>query len=96
MPQLHFAKKNRAPVQVEMGANLMQALLGAQVPVASSCNGDGVCAKCRIQILSGIKNLSAPGEVETFLKQKYSLRSDTRISCQTEVLGDIEINTPYW
>lgn len=95
MPEISFAK-NRAPVQVELGANLMQALLASGLPVASSCNGDGVCAKCRINILRGAENLSPENDTEIFLKEKNKLTSAQRISCQTQVLGDVQVDATYW
>lgn len=96
MPTIRFSKKNRADLSVELGANLMKALLEAQVPVASSCHGDGVCAKCRIQVTDGEKNLSQPNETEIFLKEKFQLKAGQRISCQVTLLGDVEIDATYW
>ena len=63
---------------------------------ASSCHGDGVCAKCRIKIVHGLENLSPPNETEIFLVEKFQIAKDDRISCQTNVLGDLEITTGYW
>lgn len=74
----------------------MQSLLDAGIPVASSCNGDGVCAKCKIAIIQGTENLSIENEVEIFLKQKFDMAKNFRISCQTQVNGDITIDTTYW
>lgn len=74
----------------------MQALLAHGLPVASSCNGDGICGKCRIQILSGAENLSAPTDLEEILRDKYRLDKNERISCQTQILGEIRIDTRYW
>lgn len=88
--------KTQRPLDVEIGQTLMQALLAHGLPVASSCNGDGICGKCRIQILSGAENLSARTELEEILKDKYKLDKNERISCQTQVLGDIRIDTRYW
>ncbi|MGZ3768789.1 MAG: 2Fe-2S iron-sulfur cluster-binding protein [Bdellovibrio sp.] len=95
MPLISF-KKNRAPITVPFEVNLMEALLEAGVPVASSCNGDGVCAKCKIIVVEGKNNLSKENETEIFLKQKFSLSADQRISCQTKVTGDITIDATYW
>lgn len=95
MPLISF-KKNRTPLEVLKGDNLMDCLLKAGVPVASSCNGDGVCAKCKINIISGSENLSSENETETFLKEKNNIPKDQRISCQTNVYGDITIDTAYW
>ncbi len=96
MPWISFAKKHRPAIQVIPGANLMKSLLGAEVPVASSCNGDGVCAKCRLTITVGEKNLSAPNDTEKFLKEKFQLKAHQRISCQTFVLDDVEVDAGYW
>lgn len=74
----------------------MTSLLDADIPVASSCNGDGVCAKCKVTIIEGAENLSIENEIENFLKQKISIPAHTRISCQTIVNGDITIDTTYW
>lgn len=95
MPQIHFVK-NRPSLTVLPGANLMQALLQGGIPVASSCKGEGVCSKCRIQIVKGAENLSAPTVDEEFLKAKNQIGKDFRISCQTQVLGDVTLDTPYW
>lgn len=95
MPLISF-KKNRTPLTVEPGANLMKALLDGGLPVASSCGGDGVCAKCKIQILEGEQNLSSANETEKFLKESKGIPAGQRISCQCEVLGDITVDTTYW
>ncbi|MFS4459298.1 2Fe-2S iron-sulfur cluster-binding protein [Bdellovibrio sp. HCB2-146] len=95
MAKISF-QKAKPPIEVETGANLMKSLLGAGLPVASSCDGDGVCAKCRIQILEGRENLSPETELELFLKEKNKIAKDMRISCQTAVNGDIKVDATYW
>lgn len=95
MPKIHFVK-NRPSLEVEAGANLMQSLLAAGLPVASSCHGDGVCAKCRIQIVDGLQNLSKINDLEHTLRDRNRLASDQRISCQSFVMGDITVDTAYW
>lgn len=79
-----------------MGANLMKSLLDAGIPVASSCNGDGVCAKCKVVIVDGVNNLSSETDIEIFLKQKFAIPHNFRISCQVQVNGDITIDATYW
>jgi len=96
MPIISFSKVNRASLQVDPGENLMQTLLKAGVPVASSCHGDGICAKCRLQVVKGFENLSAPNDTELFLREKFKLNKDQRISCQSFINGDIEIDASYW
>lgn len=95
MPRISFVK-SKASLEVELGANLMQALLKGGLPVASSCKGDGVCCKCGIQILKGEQNLSPRNERETELAERNHLHDNVRVSCQTQVLGDITVDTGYW
>lgn len=95
MPQI-VLHKSRTKIEVPVGANLMESLVSQGVPVASSCAGDGVCGKCRLQILKGEKNLTPPNETEIFLAETNDLRANERISCQTQVLGDIEVDASYW
>lgn len=95
MPVIRFVK-NIAPLEVESGAVLMQALLAAGLPVASSCHGDGVCAKCRVVVIAGSENLSRIESVEQMLRDRLKIPKDVRISCQTKVLGDVTIDTSYW
>lgn len=95
MPKISFTKQ-RAPIEVSMGANLMQSLLEAGIPVASSCFGDGVCGKCRLDVTAGMEHLAAAGETERFLIQTKNLTANQRISCQTTVMGDITVDASYW
>jgi 2Fe-2S ferredoxin len=95
MPKIEFIK-NRPPLVVEKGANLMKALLESGIPVASSCHGQGVCSKCRIQIIAGGEHLSSETEFERTLRQRLHIKPEFRISCQTQVLGDIVIDASYW
>lgn len=95
MPKIKFVK-NKPEIEVPAGANLMRALLKAGLPVASSCNGDGVCSKCRIKIIEGQKNLSEPNDTELILKEQNSISKELRISCQVEVLGDVTVDAGYW
>jgi 2Fe-2S ferredoxin len=95
MPRIKFVK-NKPDLNVPERSNLMRVLLEADLPVASSCDGEGVCAKCRLKIISGMENLSAPNDTELILKEQNSLSKDVRISCQVEVLGDVTVDASYW
>jgi ferredoxin, 2Fe-2S len=89
-------KKSGLKIQTEVGKTLMKALLDSGVPVASSCNGDGVCSKCRLQVIGNDSGLSRVSEVEAFLKEKFQIKVQERISCQALVLGDVEVDATYW
>lgn len=74
----------------------MKSLLDAGLPVASSCDGEGVCAKCKIIVVAGNEYLSPENETESFLKETNSIPSGIRISCQVQVFGDITVDASYW
>lgn len=95
MPTIEFRKTHK-PIEVQHGANLMKALQNAKIPVASSCNGDGVCCKCIVTVLRGMENLSGQNDVEVFLKEKNELDKLVRVSCQVHIFGDILIDAGYW
>lgn len=96
MIEVSFTKKNRKSIAVKKGEELMDGLLRNEVPVASSCHGDGICAKCRVTVTAGAENLSTPNDTELFLKEKFKLTGHQRISCQTVVYGPVEVDTTYW
>lgn len=95
MPKISFLK-NAKSFDVPYGSVLMKALLANQVPVASSCQGDGICGKCKLRITKGAENLSAATDLEKILIEKYQLKKNERISCQAQVLGDVELDAGYW
>ena len=74
----------------------MEALLAQKIPVASSCLGKGVCSKCRIIIVDGAKHLSPETPLEVEIRSRNKISEGSRISCQTRILGDVVIDTPYW
>ncbi len=74
----------------------MRALLDQGLPVASSCRGDGVCAKCRVEIVEGMKNLSRESDLEIFLRERHGIPRAERVSCQVTVHGDVTVDASYW
>ena len=96
MPIVRFAENKYPEFEVPTGASLMNSLLEQNIPVASSCHGDGVCSKCRLRILAGNENLTPENETEVDLKDRNGLGGDLRISCQVQVLGDLTVDASYW
>lgn len=89
-------KKNFPAFEVPEGTALMDALLSHGRPVGSSCGGDGVCNKCLIRITAGAENLSPLTAAEEKWRAKHPVSADRRMSCQTQVLGPIEVDADYW
>ena len=75
--------------EVHRGATLLDAARAAGVFVASICGGDGICGRCRVQILSG-----AVDAEPTALLTREEIREGFVLACQTRVTDDIEVTVP--
>jgi len=86
--QVHFLPDD-VTIEVEEGANLLQAAMQAGVHINASCGGSGVCGKCRV-ILEG-------GELEsprTDLISPKDYEEGYRQACKAWVRGDSQIRIP--
>lgn len=97
MPKIEFVRFRRAPLEVEDGSNLMRSLLSSGIPVASSCQGDGVCGKCALRVLAktGVLPDRTPLEKELLIKANRD-HAEYRISCQLQLTQDILVDADYW
>lgn len=93
--QISIPQLNKSFLVAE-GENLMQALLVHNVPVASSCHGDGICGKCVVTVQEGLNDLPTASEAEKKLLDKLNLSQNKRLSCQCKVLGNLKLKTGYW
>ena len=76
-------------VEVPRGTSLLDAARSAGVFVASICGGDGICGRCRVQILSG-KVDAEP----TALLTREEIRAGFVLACQTRVTEDVDVTVP--
>ncbi len=114
MPKIKFIRENKV-VEVDPGTNLRRAALDSGVNVypgihqfpLAHCPGWGSCATCRVLIKKGVENISRPGWKETLrmllgpltIFFRIGHEKDLRLSCQTTVNGDVEVETlpePNW
>lgn len=96
MPKIKFSKANREAIEVPSGSNLMEVLLENNIPVASSCGGELVCAKCYVEVHDGSYNLNLCSQDERDFMEIKDIPKNCRMACKTIVEGDITIDTPYW
>jgi 2Fe-2S ferredoxin len=93
--KLHLPQLNKS-LEGSPSETVFQTLRKHDIPVASSCLGDGVCGKCRLTVAQGLENVSPIEPLEQKLIDKYSLSPQQRISCQCYPLGDLTITSTYW
>ena len=66
------------------------------VPLGNSCGGIGICARCRVRVVTGDENLSGRTSVESRVSLERGLAPDERLACQAVVNGNCTVTTAYW
>jgi uncharacterized 2Fe-2S/4Fe-4S cluster protein (DUF4445 family) len=87
-----------------LGTAVLQAARSLGVDIDSVCGGRGICGRCQVLLAEGefakhglvskAENLSPPGAVEQDYCRTQSLDAGRRLSCSTQVLGDVVIDVP--
>jgi len=75
---------------------VLDAARRAGAPMGNSCGGVGICARCRVQVVEGAENLSAPTSIEARTASQRGFAEGERLACQAVVRGDCTITTTYW
>jgi len=87
-----------------VGTPLLQAARALGVDVDSVCGGRGICGRCQILLSEGefakhgvtsrASHLSSFSDVERVYAAANGLEEGRRLSCSTQVLGDVVIDVP--
>lgn len=96
--QIRFTKP-LSPISATPENSVMKILQQNNIPVASSCGGEGICLKCKIEVIDGREKLSPPTQLEQLAHAKGALSPRHRLSCQCRLVagaGDVTIDTSYW
>jgi 2Fe-2S ferredoxin len=76
-----------AAVEVPAGATLLAALQAAGHDWMHACGAKGRCTTCRVQVRSGMENLSPPADAELRYRAAGRLLANERLTCQTRLLA---------
>jgi ferredoxin len=68
----------------------------AGAPLGASCGSVGICARCKVRVVEGAENLSAPTSVELRIGGQRGFAPDERMACQAVVEGPCSVTTTYW
>ncbi len=77
--ELHI---NGKPALVPSGTTLFDCAEALGVKVPTSCNKNGKCRECLVEVTEGMDRLSPPAPEENHLKEKL------RLSCRCKVISD--------
>ena len=97
MLEVTFEKQNRT-LKVESGANLREAAIAAKLGIYAhifkllNCRGRGLCATCRVEIVSG--QVPERNEVENKnLARSLKKTPNLRLACQIPVKDNLVVRT---
>jgi ferredoxin len=97
MLDVTFEKQNRT-LTVEPGANLREAAIAAKLGIYAhifkllNCRGRGLCASCRVEIVSG--QVPERNEVENKnLSRALKKNPNLRLACQITVEDNLVVRT---
>ena len=79
-------------ITAEKTDNLADKLRQAGIPLNLYCSKRGLCGKCFVEIVSGLR--PEPGTRELRWIRERALGAAHRLSCQYTIDGDLEINVP--
>ena len=75
-------------VEAESGKTILQIALDSGIPMEHACGGNGFCTTCMCKVKEGMENLSPRNDRE----ENMGVTDDPdRLSCQTEIRGDVTI-----
>ncbi len=77
--RLHF---NSATTDATPGVSLFTCAESLGIPVPTSCNKQGKCKECVVEVTEGMERLSAPAPAEQHLKGAFRLSCCTRIKAE--------------
>ncbi len=93
-------RRGRFPV----GTPVLQAARSLGVDIDSVCGGRGICGRCQVTVAVGefakhgvksrAENLTPFGVVEEEYSKTQAMQAGRRLSCSTQVLGDVVIDVP--
>ncbi len=84
MPRVTFADQQKTG-EFPAGKTLLSAALDLGVVISHVCGGDGACGTCRIEVVEGYEQLTAPTPDETYKE----IEPPYRLSCQARLVGDV-------
>jgi len=79
-------------VDCPAGTTILDCCRVNQIPLASTCGGQGKCHSCKVRIEKGI--LTAPTRNELKILSAEELKRGWRLACQVKPAGDLTVYLP--
>ncbi|MCQ2216897.1 MAG: NADH:ubiquinone reductase (Na(+)-transporting) subunit F [Paludibacteraceae bacterium] len=86
--KVKITMNGEAPIEVESGSSLLNALSAKGVYLPSACGGKGACGQCKCQVVEGGGEI-LPSEKGFFSRKEQ--KDHWRLGCQVKVKGDMAL-----
>ena len=83
-------------IDVPAGTRLFDAVCRAGLPIATSCQAEGLCGRCGLEVLAGAEHLSVLGAEEARVRRAQGVPAALRLACLTTVHGSVTVRARYW
>lgn len=70
---------------------VLQAILSQGIDWMHACGGKGRCTTCKMVVVQGQDNLTAPSPAELRYQAQQQLHANERLTCQSRLKGNIVI-----
>ncbi len=89
MPKVTFiVSGQKRVIEANEGGTILQIALDHDIPMEHACGGNGFCTTCMCKVQEGMQNLSPRNEKE---ENMGIVNDPDRLSCQSQVLGDVTV-----
>lgn len=92
MPK-HFLHGLERIVEVPAEQDLWSGLRQAGVPIASACEGEGICGRCALSMEGPVPEAS---EAERRCLIQQGVAPGLRLACCVRSPGPLRLHAPYW
>jgi len=92
-----FEEEGLEPVTLKAveGESVLEVALENGIELQHNCGGVCGCSTCQVYVLKGMEHLPEISEKEEdFIDRAVNPRIESRLACQCEVHGDIEVKVP--
>jgi 2Fe-2S ferredoxin len=78
----------------DMATPVLRLIHGHFIDWMHSCGGKGRCTTCKMIVVRGMENISAPSPAEIRYHHEGALKQNERLTCQVYTFGDLLIRVP--
>lgn len=79
---------------IDVSKTILRHLQDHFIDWMHACGGKGRCTTCKMIVVEGQENLSAPTEAELRYRDKGELGMNERLACQTRTISTTVIRVP--